>query len=166
LPRAYGEELSTAIFEDSDHPHDQKTRRSITGMMIYVGSTPVMAISKRQGCIASSTYCAEFVALRQATEEAIVLRYMLRCLGIPVHSPTMLFCDNKGVTQSANVAHSELKKKHVAISYHLVREAIAAKIINPIWVNSHENWADMCTKPLGKNAFNNLVQAQMFTCTS
>ncbi len=166
LPTAYGTELFTAVFVDADHAHDQRTRRSMTGLILYVGSTPVAWFSKRQGCIASSTYCAEFVALRQATEEAISLRYVLRCFGIPVSDSTSLFCDNKGVQQSAAVPHSELKKKHIAISYHLVREAIAAKTVNPIWVKSHENWSDLCTKPLGKILFNALVCDQMSTLKS
>ena len=118
-------------------------------------------LSKKQGCIATSTYCAEFVALRQATEEAITLWYMLRCLGVPISTATNLFCDNKGVSQSANTPHSDLKKKHVAISYHTVREAIAAKIINLVWIESHQNWSDVCRKSLGKVLFTNIMHDTM-----
>ena len=64
LPKAFGMELETSIFFDADHAHDQKTRRSITGLIMFVGRTPVLWSSKRQGCIATSTYCAEFVAMR------------------------------------------------------------------------------------------------------
>ena len=115
---------------------------------MFVGSTPVHWSSKPQGCIASSTYCAEFIALRHPTEDAISLRYMLRCLGVPVTAPTNVFGDNFGVIQSANIPHSDLRKKHVAISYHFVREAVAAKTINPIWIRTDENFADIATKAL------------------
>jgi len=71
---------------DSDHTHDQKTRRSLTGLLAFVGSTQVVWMSKRHGSIASSTYAAEFSALRTATEEAMSLRYMLRCLGCNIPS--------------------------------------------------------------------------------
>ena len=130
-------------------------------MLVFVGSTPVHWSSKRQGCIATSTYVAEFVALRQATEEAIALRYSLRCLGIPVTKPTNIFADNFGVIQSANIPHSDLNKKHVAISYHYVREAVTAKIINPIWVRTDENFADICTKALGRITFESHVHLLM-----
>ena len=77
------------------------TRRSITGILGYVGHTPVLWISRRQGAIATSTYSAEFMALRTATEEAISLRYMLRYLGVPIpndsSSPTGIFGDNFSV---------------------------------------------------------------------
>ena len=76
--------METAILVDSDHAHDLKTRRSVTGLLAFVGSTPVMWMSKRQGAIASSTYAAEFSALRTATEEAKSLHNMLRCLGCMV----------------------------------------------------------------------------------
>jgi hypothetical protein len=55
VPTAYGTKLKTSIFFDSDHAHDQKTRRSITGLIIFVGRTPVSWYSKRQGCISTST---------------------------------------------------------------------------------------------------------------
>jgi hypothetical protein len=58
--------------------------------------------------------------------------------------------DNLGVIhQSASILESDIKKKHVAISYHCVREAVAAGIVNPIWCATSENWSDICTKALG-----------------
>lgn len=161
LPTPYGKELETTIFYDADHAHDQKTRRSITGMIVLVGRTPVLWSSKRQGCIATSTYTAEFVAMRQAVEEAIALRYMLRCLGVPVTRPTDLYGDNRSVYHSASIPDGELKKKHVAISYHYVREAIAAKVVNSFWVQSEANLADICTKALGRNKFAPIVETMM-----
>ena len=141
FPKPYGTELHTTVFFDADHAHDTVTRRSISGLLVLVGSTPVIWSSKRQGCIATSTYCAEFVAMRSAVEEAISIRYMLRCLGVPITKPTNLFGDNFGVIQSAEIPDGELKKKHIAISYHYVREAIAARIVNAHWCRSHENFA-------------------------
>ena len=161
LPTPYGRELETTIFFDADHAHDQQTRRSITGLIVLVGRTPVLWSSKRQGCIATSTYTAEFVAMRNAVEEAISLRYMLRCLGVPVTKPTDLFGDNRSVYQSSCMADGELKKKHVAIAYHYVREAIAAKVVNSFWIQSEANLADICTKALGRNKFAPIAETLM-----
>jgi hypothetical protein len=90
--------------------------------MVFVRSTPVLWPSKPHGCIATLTYTAEFVAMRSAVEEAISIRYMLHCLGVPITNPTNLYGDNFGVIQSASIPEGELKKKHVAISYHYVRD--------------------------------------------
>jgi hypothetical protein len=83
---------------------------------------------------------------------------MLRCLGIPVTKPTNLYGDNLGVIQSATIPEGELKKKHVAVAYHYVRESIAAGFINAIWVKSYVNFADVCTKALGAVVFNEIVR--------
>ena len=153
--------MTTAIFFDADFAHDVVKRRSISGIIEFVGSTPVSWSSKRQGCIASSTYQAEFIAMRRAVEEAIALRYMLRCLGVKVSQPTKLFGDNLGVMQTAQIPDADLKKKHVAISYHLVREAVAAGIIEPIWLDSKANFADLCTKALVKATHGVLTRGMM-----
>ena len=41
-PVAYGDELETSVFFDADHAHDHVTRRSISGLLVFVGSTPVL----------------------------------------------------------------------------------------------------------------------------
>ena len=160
-PDAYGQPLQTSVFFDANLAHDLATRRSITGILVFVGSTLVSWTSKRQGCIASSTYCAEFIAMRAAVEEAISIRFMLRSLGVPVEEPTNLIGDNLGVIQNASIPDSDIKKKHVAISYHTVREAVAAKIVKPIWCDTRQNWADICTKALGTIAFVNILRRVM-----
>ena len=41
------DELEITMFVDLDHAHDSSTRRSITGLLILVGRTPVFFSSKR-----------------------------------------------------------------------------------------------------------------------
>ena len=157
FPLVFGPVLQTTILVDSDHGHDQKTRRSLTGWIAFVGSTPVAWSSKRQGSVASSTYAAEFAAMRTATEEAMSLRYMLRCLGCNVphdrSCPTKVFNDNFSVVQNCQNPAADLSKKHVAISYHVVREAVAAGIIEPYWISGGYNMSDILTKQIPKPQF-------------
>jgi hypothetical protein len=111
-------------------------------------------MSKRQGSIASSTYAAEFSALRTATEEAMNIRYMLRCLGVNIGTkPTDVFGDNLSVIQNSQNPEADLSKKHVAISFHVVREAIAAGIICPYWLKGKYNLSDIMTKQIPKPEF-------------
>ena len=157
VPKPMVDEMEISVFVDSDHAHDKVTRRSMTGMIIFVGRTPIFYSSKRQGAIETSTYSAEFCALKQATEEAISVRYMLRCLGVTVTRPTRIFGDNNGVIQNATLKDSLLKKKHTAINYHRVREATVARIVHPIWIRTDNNFADLMTKSLPNKEFNILV---------
>jgi len=142
--------VETVILVDSDHAHDKKTRRSLPGLIVFFGSTPVLWLSKRQGSIACSTYAAKFSALRTATEEAQSIWYMLCCLGCHIPSdgscPTKCFGDNlSDILNSQNPA-ADLSKKHVMISFHVVRKAVAAGVIEPYWVKGEYNTSDILTK--------------------
>ena len=86
---------------------------------------------------------------------------MLLCLGVKVKKPTNTFEDNWGVIQSAIIPQSELKEKYVAISYHYVREAINARIIDVHYIRIDENNSDICTKALGGNISGDLTSELM-----
>ena len=148
FPKPKGRSLSTSVWFDSDHAHDKVTFRSITGLITYVGSTPVYWASKRQGAIETSTYGAEFVAGRVAAVEAISIRYLLRSLGVPIKGETTIYGDNLGMLQSSSIPEAVLKKKHCAISFHKVRECVAARILKCYKVQSNVNRADLMTKAM------------------
>ena len=76
FPPPRGRPLQATFLVDSNHAHDRKTRRPITGIVGFVGSTPMLWSSKRQGSIASSTYVADFMTLYQGTEECINNHYV------------------------------------------------------------------------------------------
>jgi len=143
FPPSFGPIMETVILIDLDHVHDKKTCRSLAGLIVFIGSTSVLWFSKRQGSITSSTYSAEFSALRTATEEAQSIRYMLRCLGCPIPSdgscPTNIFGDNLSVILNSQNPAADLSKKHVAISFHVVREAVAAGVVEPYWLKGEYN---------------------------
>jgi hypothetical protein len=59
-----------------------------------------------------------------------------------------VFCDNASVVQNSSNPESTLKKKHNAIAYHRVREAIAAGTIRLAKEDGQTNLADILTKLL------------------
>ena len=103
------------------------------------------------------------MALRQTTEEIMHMRYMLRCLGVPITKPSYLFGDNLGVIQNATNPDTEIKKKHVAISFHVVREAITSNILVPYWLKGKWNLSDIMTKQIGSVEFKTLVETIFWT---
>jgi hypothetical protein len=64
-----------------------------------------------------------------------------------------VFGDNLAVIQSSQNPAADLSKKHVAISFHTVREAVAARIIEPYWLKGKYNISDILTKQLPKSEF-------------
>ena len=109
----------------------------------------------------TSTYYADFMAMRHALEEFVSLRYMLRCLGVNVDTASAVYGDNLGIIQNATIKDSLLKKKHVTISYHKVREAVAVGIISPIKIASAEIFADCLTKSLPIANHNRLINGRL-----
>ena len=87
---------------------------------------------------------------------------MMRCLGVKVEHSSVLFGDNLGVVQHATMKESLLKKKHVAISYHKVREAAACGIAHPMKIDGKYNFADVCTKAQTNIIFHTLGGGVMY----
>ena len=150
-PEPRGKPVQINCFVDSDHAGDLVTRRSHTGLLIYLNKAPIIWYSKKQSTIESSTFGSEFVALRIATEQIISLRYKLRMFGVPVQGFANVFCDNESVFKNASIAESRLTKKHNSICFHRVREAVASRILLPFKVDSKYNLSDILTKSLPPN---------------
>jgi hypothetical protein len=145
-------------FVDADHAGDRLTRRSHTGIIIFINKAPIIWFSKRQNTVETSTFGSEFVAMKICTEMIEGLRYKLRMFGIPIDGPTNVFCDNEAVVKNASVPESTLKKKHNAIAYHRVREAIAAGTIRISKEHTSTNVADIFTKLLPSPTLHTLCQ--------
>ena len=157
-----GKPVRLTVYVDADHAHDQVTRRSVTGIVAFINNTPVRWISKRQKTVETSTYGSELVAARIATELIMELRYNLRMMGVPIEGPALLLGDNMSVVLNTTVPSSVLKKKHLAVGYHRVREAIACGILRFAHIRSENNIADVLTKPLTNVKFHPLIQPILF----
>ena len=88
------------------------------------------------------------MAAHQAVEQITDLRYTLWMLGIPIDGPSWLFGNNKSIVPSSTILHSTLNKSWNALSYHKVRESIAANIVRFEHIPTGENPADIMTKAL------------------
>jgi len=148
MPKAKGSEVLITMFADASLYHDQVTGRSVTGLLMLLNKTPIDWFSKKQNGIETATYGSEFVAARIGVDKIVEMRYMLRMLGVPMQGPSYMFGDNLAVVNSSKIPDDTLKKRHNALSYHRVREAIAADIIKFIHIDGDKNPADILTKPL------------------
>jgi hypothetical protein len=66
--------------------------------------------------------------------------------GVPSEGPANVFCDNCGVVKNVSIPESTLMKKHNAINYHAVQEAVAAGILRVGKEDGEMNLADLLTK--------------------
>ena len=86
--------------------------------------------------------------MKQATEYVHGLRFKLRMMGITVDEPAYVFGDNQSVLANTSAPTSTPKKKSNAIAYHFVREGCATDEWRTAYINTHDNVADLLTKPL------------------
>ena len=166
MPTPKGKPVLITWYVDADHAHDLVTRRSVTGVLLYMNSTPIKWYSKRQNTVETSTYGSELVAARIATELIMEMRYKLRMLGVPIMGSAVLYGDNQGVVLNTTVPSSTLKKKHNAIAYNRVREAIAAGVLHFFHIRSTENVADVLTKSMGPKIFYGHIKNVLFGARS
>ena len=148
MPEARGQGFTIRAFVDADHAGDSITRRSRTGFIVYLNMAPVYWMSKKQTSVETSSFGSEFIAMKQCTEYLRGLRYKLRMLGIPCDGPSYVFGDNQSVLANTSIPDSTLKKKSQSIAYHFVREGCARDEWRTAYVNTHDNPADLLTKPL------------------
>jgi hypothetical protein len=142
FPEPLVPEMDTNICVDANHTHDKVTGGSVTGLFCFVGNKPVSRRSKRQASVQTSTFGAEFTAIKKAVEEGI---------GFKVGKPTPIVVDNMGVVLNASNPGSTLNKKSVALLYHFVQEHVANDVMEIRKIDTADNYADPFTKALTSN---------------
>ena len=148
MTEARGVGMTMRAFVDSDHAGDITTRRSRTGFMIFLNGAPIYWFSKKQTSVETSSFGAEFIAMKVCCEYIRGLRYKLRMMGISINGPAYVFGDNQSVLANTSGPHSVLKKKSSSVAYHFVREGVAKDEWRTTYLNTHLNPSDMLTKSL------------------
>ena len=138
---------------DSDFMGDSRDTRSTTGMVFTLYGCAVSWQSRLQPTIARSTCEAEYMAANAACLEAMWLRKVMRCIGHPSSSPTVIKCDNKSaLALLLNTDMQSSRVKHIDNRHHQCREEVERGTVSYEYCSSSENLADCLTKPLPRAA--------------
>lgn len=144
-----GHNLELSGHSDSDWAEQREDRRSTTGFIFYLGNSPVSWKSRRQPTIALSSTEAEYMAITDASREAIWWRAIMNELEfIDLSKPTIIHYDNKGAGDLARNPCHHSRSKHIDVKHHFIRECISNLSINIKQVSTSEMLADILTKPL------------------
>ena len=95
---------------------------------------------------------SEYIAVSAAVKEAMWVGSMLCELGEEITCVTM-YCDNQGCVSNLRNHMVSKHTKHISVSYHHAREKVVWGQIDPTYVPTTENVADMFTKPLASTVF-------------
>ena len=147
-PAPLGKSVVTIHYKDANLEHCKLTGRAMGGNFDLVNGTPIGWHGKLQTTVECASYGSESAAGRIAVDRIIDLRTRLRYLGVPIQGPSYLFGDNRAVCDAA-LPHSKLTKRHNALNWHRIREAIAAKILRFIHIEGKTNPSDILSKHCG-----------------
>jgi hypothetical protein len=124
IPQYAPDPLSKTVtlthYVDTSLMHDTISGRSVTGILHMINKTPLDWYSKKQAAVETATYGSEFVTARICVEQIIDLRNTLRYLGVPIHSKSYMFCDNKAVVDSSMQVYARAHKRHNMLLFHRV----------------------------------------------
>jgi hypothetical protein len=109
------------------------TGRSVTAILHFLNQTPMDWYSKKQATVQTATFGSEFIAARTTIDQIIDLRMTLCYLGIPIQEKSYVFGDNKTIIDASSTPHAKLHKRHNALSFHHVREAVTSKYVLTIF---------------------------------
>ncbi|KAK9688266.1 protein of unknown function (DUF4219) [Popillia japonica] len=109
-------------------------------------------VSRKQSTVSLSSTEAEYVSLCSATTEAIWLKRLLLDLGIET-GIVNIYEDNMPCIAISKDPMYHKRVKHIDIKYHFIREQIENKIIEPIYISTQEQIADVLTKGLSSQKF-------------
>ena len=146
--------IEPVAYVDSDWGNNPDDRRSITGFVLLLGGAAIIWKSRVQQTVALSSVEAEYLALSDCVKEIIWLRSFLTELGFPLKNPTTVYIDSTGAEALAKNPVNHQRTKHIDIRHHFIREHVEAKTIGLVHITSHNNVADIFTKPLPHESFN------------
>ncbi|XP_075164053.1 uncharacterized protein LOC142236702 [Haematobia irritans] len=123
-------------FVDADWAQNLIDRKSLSGYVFkFNGGCVSWSCHKQQSVSLSSTE-AEYIALAEATQEAIWLRRLLTDFGIQIETPTEIFEDNQSCIKLVENEKFSRRTKHVDTKYHFIRDSKMKNCLNKLFTKT------------------------------
>jgi hypothetical protein len=123
--------------------------------------------SKKQNLVALPTAEVEYIAAGHCCAQLLWMRQTLKDYGYKL-SKVPLLCDNESATRMADNPVEHNRTKPINIRYHFLRDHQQKGDIEIAYVSTHNQLADIFTKPLDEKTFSkhrndlNILNSQNF----
>jgi hypothetical protein len=145
-PMPRGKSVCTTTCKDANLCHNMATGRVVTRILHFINKTPIDWHSKKQSTVETATHGSEFTSAKTAIQQTQGLRTTLRCLGVPLDNTSHMFGDNGSAVTSSAIPDSQLGRRHLALSCHYMREAVASGMVKFHHIPGEINPADLLSK--------------------
>ena len=143
------------VYTDSNYGGVDLDMCSTNGVLVNYGG-PIIWFAQKQKVTAISSAEAEYRAAVLGIQEVSWIRRIINELKMEhLIKPTDLFIDNKAsIHMLENVEEGKItkSKKHIEIKRKFINQHIG-KTVNPVYIKSKDQLADIFTKPLSKGPF-------------
>jgi hypothetical protein len=138
---------------DADYAGCKIDRKSTSGTCQFLGRSPMSWASKKQNSVALSTAKAECIAACHCCAQLLWMRQILRDYSYKL-SKAPLLCDNESAIRMVDNPVEHSRTKHIDIRYHFDHQQKGD--IEIAYVNTHNQLANIFTKPLDEKTFSKL----------
>ena len=135
------------IFCDADWAGGSD-RKSTSGYVVTIAGGAIAWSSKKQNSVALSTAEAEYIAAMHTAKQIIWQRSLFQELEIDLPATSTIFSDNQAAIAIAHHPEFHARTKHIDIAYHFLRDLVKSGTLNLVYINTHQNLADIFTKGL------------------
>ena len=120
----------TIIYHNDNLFHNVISWRSVAGVIYVLNKTAIDWHDKNHFTFETVACSSEHSSARTCVELILDLRISLRCLCVPIHKLSCIFGDNYSTVNNIMTPQGKIHERHVALSFHRVREDVSAKIIS------------------------------------
>lgn len=135
-------------YVDADWASNPLDRKSFTGYVFKMSGSVISHECRKQRTIALSSTEAEYMAICEASKEAMYLRNLLCELRCRNNAPVLIYNDNQSAQNLTENSSLHKRSKHIDVRYHFIRMAVEKLFVKVQYLNTLDMPADILTKSL------------------
>ena len=143
--------LDVNVYVDSDWAGCTHTRRSTSGVALFVLGVNILSHSRTQATVALSSGEAELYAIGSGTSDALFLRSLVLESSLFQKTNLTVYTDSTAGKSMAGRFGTSRKTKHVSLRYLYMQELVTSGLIKLRKVLGTLNPADVLTKDVSRD---------------
>ena len=138
-------------YSDANWGENNPNRKSNSAYLFKVHVALISWSCRKQTCVTLSSTEAEFIALAEASKEALWLKELLADFQEQISEPIVINEDNQSCIKIVEGFKINNRMKHIDIKFHFVKDYVTKNVIKCQYCPTADMQANLLTKPLSAN---------------